>query len=107
MVFFYFSGFVMTAAGLALGIAETVLRIMGNNITPATVVLVALLLIAGSQFTLFGVRFEHGVEQGPAANPAELGARADPPRCRPPSHRRGRVSRLPSLRLPCWLTATG
>jgi hypothetical protein len=53
------------------------------------------------------VRFEHGVEQGPAANPAELGARADPPRCRPPSHRRGRVSRLPSLRLPCWLTATG
>ena len=30
LVFFYFLGFVMTVAGLALGIAETVLRIMGN-----------------------------------------------------------------------------
>jgi glycosyltransferase involved in cell wall biosynthesis len=58
LVFFYFLGFVMTVAGLALGIAETVLRIMGNDITPATVVLVALLLIAGSQFTLFAMWFD-------------------------------------------------
>ena len=45
-------------AGLALGIVETVLRIMGNGIPPATVVLVALLLIAGSQFTLFAMWFD-------------------------------------------------
>jgi glycosyltransferase involved in cell wall biosynthesis len=58
LVFFYFLGFVMTAVGLGLGIAETVLRIMGNGIPPATVVLVALLLIAGSQFTLFAMWFD-------------------------------------------------
>ena len=43
LVFFYALGFLMTFAGLALGIAETVLRIMGNPIPTATVVLVALL----------------------------------------------------------------
>jgi hypothetical protein len=58
LVFFYFLGFVMTIAGLALGIAETVLRIMGHGITPATIVLVALLLISGSQFTLFAMWFD-------------------------------------------------
>ena len=44
------SGCPDAVAGLALGIAETVLRILGNEITPATVVLVALLLISGIQF---------------------------------------------------------
>ena len=58
LVFFYALGIVMTVAGLALGIAETVLRILGNPIPPATVVLVALLLIAGSQFTLFAMWFD-------------------------------------------------
>jgi glycosyltransferase involved in cell wall biosynthesis len=58
LVFFYFFGIVMTVLGLALGITELVLRILGNNITPATVVLVALLLIAGSQFTLFAMWFD-------------------------------------------------
>ena len=58
LVFFYALGFLMTFAGLTLGIAETVLRIMGNPIPPATVVLVALLLIAGSQFTLFAMWFD-------------------------------------------------
>ena len=48
----------MLVAGLALGIAETVLRILGNPIPPATIVLVALLLIAGSQFTLFAMWFD-------------------------------------------------
>ena len=55
LVFFYFLGFLMVTVGLALGIFETVLRFQGNNITPATVVLIALLLIAGSQFTLFAM----------------------------------------------------
>jgi glycosyltransferase involved in cell wall biosynthesis len=58
LVFFYALGFVMTIAGLALGILETVLRLMGNGIPPATVVLVALLLIAGTQFTLFAMWFD-------------------------------------------------
>ena len=58
LVFFYGLGFLMTFAGLALGILETVLRLMGHGITAASVVLVALLLIAGSQFTLFAMWFD-------------------------------------------------
>jgi glycosyltransferase involved in cell wall biosynthesis len=58
LVFFYALGILMTVLGLGLGVAELVLRILGNNITPATVVLVALLLIAGSQFTLFAMWFD-------------------------------------------------
>jgi glycosyltransferase involved in cell wall biosynthesis len=58
LVFFYFLGFLMSLAGLVLGIVETVLRIMGHGITPATIVLVALLLISGSQFTLFAMWFD-------------------------------------------------
>ena len=58
LVFFYMLGFLMSVLGLALGIAEVVLRIMGNQITAATVVLVALLLIFGSQFTLFAMWFD-------------------------------------------------
>jgi glycosyltransferase involved in cell wall biosynthesis len=58
LVFFYALGLLMTLIGLGLGIAELVLRILGNNITPATIVLVALLLISGSQFTLFAMWFD-------------------------------------------------
>jgi glycosyltransferase involved in cell wall biosynthesis len=58
LVFFYFLGLVMTTVGLALGIFETVLRLSGNHITPATIVLVALLLISGTQFTLFAMWFD-------------------------------------------------
>jgi glycosyltransferase involved in cell wall biosynthesis len=58
LVFFYALGFLMTLAGFGLGIAETVLRILGNGIPVATIVLVALLLIAGSQFTLFAMWFD-------------------------------------------------
>ncbi len=58
LVFFYLLGIVMTSLGLALGIVETILRLMGHGITPATIVLVALLLIAGSQFTLFAMWFD-------------------------------------------------
>ncbi len=58
LVFFYLLGIVMTLVGLALGIAETVLRILGHGIPAATIVLVALLLIAGSQFTLFAMWFD-------------------------------------------------
>src|SRR6059058_733810 len=58
LVFFYFLGALMTTVGLVLGIVETILRIAGNHITPATIVLVALLLISGSQFTLFAMWFD-------------------------------------------------
>src|SRR3954449_4149929 len=58
LVFFYFLGFLMTGTGLLLGIFETIKRLQGNSITPATVVLVALLLISGSQFTLFAMWFD-------------------------------------------------
>jgi len=58
LVFFYALGILATLIGLGLGIAELVLRILGNDITPATIVLVALLLISGSQFTLFAMWFD-------------------------------------------------
>jgi glycosyltransferase involved in cell wall biosynthesis len=58
LVLFYLLGFVMTVCGLGLGIAEVVLRIMGNAVSVGTVVLVALLLIFGSQFTLFAMWFD-------------------------------------------------
>jgi len=58
LVFFYVLGILMSFAGFALGIAEVVLRIEGNDITAATIVLVALLLIFGSQFSLFAMWFD-------------------------------------------------
>ncbi len=58
LVFFYAFGFLMTLLGLGLGIAEVVLRLMGNAVSAGTVVLVALLLIFGSQFTLFAMWFD-------------------------------------------------
>ena len=58
LVFFYALGMIMSLIGLGLGIAIIVLRAMGNGITPATVVLIALLLISGSQFTLFAMWFD-------------------------------------------------
>jgi glycosyltransferase involved in cell wall biosynthesis len=58
LVFFYALGFVMTVVGLGLGVVEVALRIAGNAVSVGTVVLVALLLIAGSQFTLFAMWFD-------------------------------------------------
>jgi glycosyltransferase involved in cell wall biosynthesis len=58
LVFFYFFGFIWTLLGLGLGILEVVLRIEGNAVSAGTVVLVALLLIFGSQFTLFAMWFD-------------------------------------------------
>jgi glycosyltransferase involved in cell wall biosynthesis len=58
LVFFYAFGLVMLAVGVLLGLVELVLRIAGNAITPATVVLVAVLVIAGLQMTLFAMWFD-------------------------------------------------
>jgi glycosyltransferase involved in cell wall biosynthesis len=58
LVFFYGFGFASTLAGLALGILELVYRIGGNAVSVGTVVLIALLLISGSQFMLFAMWFD-------------------------------------------------
>jgi glycosyltransferase involved in cell wall biosynthesis len=58
LVFFYVFGLLMLAVGLLLGLVELVLRIAGNAITPATIVLVAVLVIAGLQMTLFAMWFD-------------------------------------------------
>jgi hypothetical protein len=59
LVFFYVLGSLMTVLGLLLGIVVACSRIFfDNQITTATIVLVALLLISGTQFTLFGMWFD-------------------------------------------------
>jgi hypothetical protein len=59
LVFFYTLGALMTTAGLVLGLVVAVSRIaFGNAITTPTIVLVALLLISGTQFTLFAMWFD-------------------------------------------------
>jgi len=58
LVFFYAFGFLATLAGLVLGIIEIAYRIAGNAVSVGTVVLIALLLISGSQFTLFAMWFD-------------------------------------------------
>jgi glycosyltransferase involved in cell wall biosynthesis len=58
LVFFYALGILLTSIGLVLGVVETVLRFLGNDLTPATVILVALLLISGIQFMLFAMWFD-------------------------------------------------
>jgi glycosyltransferase involved in cell wall biosynthesis len=58
LVFFYAFGVLMLGLGIVLGLVELVLRIAGNAITTPTIVLVAVLLIAGLQMTLFAMWFD-------------------------------------------------
>src|SRR6185312_9041710 len=59
LVFFYALGTLMTVVGLLLGVVVAVSRLFfGNEITTPTIVLVALLLISGTQFVLFGMWFD-------------------------------------------------
>ncbi len=58
LVFFYVFGVLMLSVGFVLGLVELILRIAGNAITPASIVLVAVLLIAGLQMTLFAMWFD-------------------------------------------------
>jgi hypothetical protein len=59
LVFFYALGIVMTSLGLALGLYVAVERMfLGGDITAGTATLIALLLISGSQFTLFAMWFD-------------------------------------------------
>jgi glycosyltransferase involved in cell wall biosynthesis len=58
LVFFYAFGFLATLAGLVLGCVELGYRVAGYEVSVGTVVLIALLLISGSQFTLFAMWFD-------------------------------------------------
>ena len=58
LVFFYAFGFLATLAGLVLGGIEIGYRAAGYDVSVGTVVLIALLLISGSQFTLFAMWFD-------------------------------------------------
>jgi len=58
LVFFYAFGMLSTLAGLVLGGIEIGYRAAGNDVSVGTVVLIALLLISGSQFTLFAMWFD-------------------------------------------------
>jgi len=58
LVFFYAFEFLATLAGLVLGCIEIGYRIAGYDVSVGTVVLIALLLISGSQFTLFAMWFD-------------------------------------------------
>jgi glycosyltransferase involved in cell wall biosynthesis len=58
LVFFYVMGFIATVAGIGLGFVVVAFRIAGDSIPIATVVLVALLVISGLQFTLFAMWFD-------------------------------------------------
>ena len=58
LVFFYLFGFVSTAAGVILGLVVVGYRLAGYPFTVGTVVLIALLVISGSQFTLFAMWFD-------------------------------------------------
>lgn len=58
LVLFYAAGGFLFAAGVVLGLVETGLRIAGNTITAATIVLVALLVVSGLQLVLFAMFFD-------------------------------------------------
>ena len=59
LVFFYVLGILMGVVGFVLGVIVAASRIFGGNeITTATIVLVSLLLVSGTQFTLFAMWFD-------------------------------------------------
>jgi glycosyltransferase involved in cell wall biosynthesis len=58
LVLFYFFGALFLLAGVVLGLVEVGFRIAGNSIPAATIVLVAVLLVAGLQLTLFAMWFD-------------------------------------------------
>ena len=58
LVLFYTLGLLLLTVGVGLGIAEVVLRILGNPVPVATIVLVALLVVSGLQLLLFAMWFD-------------------------------------------------
>jgi glycosyltransferase involved in cell wall biosynthesis len=58
LVLFYSLGILLFLAGFVLGLIEVGLRIAGNELPAATIVLVALLVISGLQLLLFAMWFD-------------------------------------------------
>jgi glycosyltransferase involved in cell wall biosynthesis len=58
LVLFYALGMLLFWGGVILGLVETALRIAGNAIPAATIVLVALLIVSGMQLLLFAMWFD-------------------------------------------------
>ena len=58
LIFFWGLGLACLFTGIGLGIAVTVLRILGNAVAVGTVVLIALLVVSGLQLTLFAMWFD-------------------------------------------------
>ena len=58
LILFYMLGLTLFLAGVLLGLVETGLRIAGNPIPFATIVLVALFVISGLQLLLFAMWFD-------------------------------------------------
>jgi hypothetical protein len=58
LVLFYSLGLMLLSFGVVLGLIETGLRIVGNPIPFATIVLVALFVISGLQLLLFAMWFD-------------------------------------------------
>jgi glycosyltransferase involved in cell wall biosynthesis len=58
LVLFYLLGMALSGVGFALGLLEVALRLMGNPIPVATIVLVALLVVSGLQLLLFAMWFD-------------------------------------------------
>ncbi len=82
LVLFYLLGLLLSGAGFALGVLEVGLRLAGNAVPVATVVLVALLVVSGLQLLLFAMWFDmesnRGLSQGglQQGRPLELPAGA-------------------------------
>jgi len=80
LVLFYLLGMTLSGAGFALGVLEVVLRVLGNPIPVATIVLVALLVVSGLQLLLFAMWFDmesnKGLTVGSQSNRLELPAGA-------------------------------
>jgi glycosyltransferase involved in cell wall biosynthesis len=58
LVLFYMLGLFLFVAGFLLGLLEVGLRIAGNELPAATIILVALLVISGLQLLLFAMWFD-------------------------------------------------
>ena len=58
LVFFYFFGIVFLIVGTLLGLLQVVLKIVTGGVAITTIVLVAMLMIAGLQFLLFAMWFD-------------------------------------------------
>ena len=81
LVLFYLLGMALSGVGFALGLLEVALRLAGNPVPVATIVLVALLVISGLQLLLFAMWFDMESNKGlsvasPVGRPLEIPAGA-------------------------------